>query len=535
MTSILYSCLAFLALLQVWLLVRNRTKLSTSRLLVRGGLNALLWLILLAFVWQPTWTSQLETTHVLLVGEATPASVARQVQDSLHIRERATATTLKPEQVDSVTLLGQDFPPALLARLSRQTVRWVPFTASDKPIDLRWKGIVRVGEEQQIRGTIQATKLQKLTIRLGNQTLDSLGINPGNQSFVLRFSAPARGRTETVLFRDNEPVDTIRFFGQGTRPITIRFLLSTPDFETKTLADWLGRQGNRVELSSSLSPGIEANLQINASGKTTKTGNTAPDLVITEPGLVGQALVKKTLADRKSVLVLNLNNPPSEAITINRAIGTNWRFQKVNNEETIPAGNGLTALPYRFAPALNQFTTRGTPVAVQNVGGKVAVSLFSETFPLKLSGDSLSYSHIWNAVLAKLQPVQVDNFWVEGPVLPAHRQAVLINNLSGQNNQLKLAGDTISLVSSALNPQSLTTQYRFQKPGWHPLADSVEVYVEDSLASSTQIISPWLITHNQYQTVSNRVATTREQRIPDWIWLLLILGCLTALWVEPKL
>lgn len=527
MTSILYSFLALLALLQLWLFLRNRAKLSTTRLLVRGGLNALLWLILLGFVWQPRWTSQLETTHVLLVGEKVPASVARQVQDSLHIRERVSATTLKPEQVDSVTLLGQDFPPLLLARLSRQIWRWVPFDAPDKPLDLRWKGVVRVGEEQQIRGSIQATKGQKLAIRFGNQTLDSLWLKPGNQAFVLRFSALARGRTETVLFRDNEPLDTIRFFGQGTRPLTIRFLLSTPDFETKMLADWLGRQGNRVALSSNLSPGIEANLQINASAK---PGNSAPDLVITEPGLVAQAVVKKALTDRRSVLVLNLSNPPAEAALLNRTTGTNFRFQKVSNE-AIPVGNGLTALPYRFVPALNQFVIGGNLVAVQNMGGKVAVSLFSETFPLKLSGDSVAYARIWNAVLAKLQPVQGDNFSVEGPILPAHRQAVLFNNPSRQTNQLKLAGDTVSLVSAALNPQSLTTQYRFPKTGWQPLADSVEVFVEGGSVN----INDWLTAHNRHPIGNGRVAPTREQRVSDWLWLVLILGCLTALWVEPKL
>jgi hypothetical protein len=446
-----------------------------------------------------------------------------------------SATTLKPEQVDSVTLLGQDFPPALLARLSRQTLRWVPLDAPDKPVDLRWKGVVSVGEEQQIRGTIQATKRQKLSIRFGTQILDSLWLKPGEQSFALRFSAPARGRTETVLFRDNEPLDTIRFFGQGTRPLTIQFLLNTPDFETKTLADWLGRQGNRVALSSTLSPGIEANLQINAAAKPTKTSNSTPDLVITEPGLVGQPLVKRALADRKSVLVLNLSNPPAEAALINRVTGTNFRFQKVTNEETIPAGNGLTALPYRFAPALNQFAVRGNPVAVQQVGGKVAVSLFSETFPLKLSGNSVAYARIWNTILAKLQPVQVDNFSVEGPVLPAHRQLVLVNNPSGQTKLLKLAGDTVPLVSAALNPQSLTTQYRFQKPGWQPLADSVEVFVEAGSVKSNQYVNNWLIAHNRYQPGNAQIARTREQRIPDWVWLVLVLGCLTALWLEPKL
>ena len=536
MTPILsYILLAILALLQTWLLVRNR-KLSASRRAVRAALNILLWLVLLGFVWQPAWTSHLETTHALLVGDDVPGSVARQMQDSLHIWERVSATTIKPDALDSVTLLGQQFPPALLARLSRQTLRWVPFNEPDKPFNLHWKGVVRVGEEQLIQGSIMATKRQKLVVRYGTQPLDSLWLKAGQQGFTLRFPTRAKGRTETVLWVENEPVDTIRFFAQRTRPLNIRFMLNTPDFETKTLADWLGRQGNRVELSSSLSTGIEATLQINSPAKqTTKNSNATPDLVITEPGLVGQPLVRKALADRKSVLVLNMTNPQSEAITLNRAMGTNWRFRKVSNDETVPAGNELTALSYQFVPNPNQFDIRGYPVAMQTVGGKVAVSLFSETFPLKLSGDSVAYAHIWNSVLAKLQPVQTDNILVEAPVLTARRQALLLNNLSGQKTQLRLANDTVSTSPVSLNTHSFTTQYRFSTHGWQSVADTAEVFVEDSLANPGQRISSWLAAHNRYQTSTFHVAPTRQQRIPNWLWLVLVLSCLTALWIEPKL
>lgn len=527
--------LALLALLQIWLLVRNRAKLSAGRILIRVVLNALLWLLLLGFVWQPRWTSQLNTTHVLLVGEDVPASVARRVQDSLHIRERVTATTLKLEQVDSVTLLGQGFPPTLLSRLSRQILHWVPFHTPGTVADLSWKGIVRVGEEQQVRGSIVAGERQKVSIRFGSQTLDSLWIRPGSQPFLLRFPAPALGRTETVLFRDNEPVDTVRFFGQGIRPLTIRFLLNTPDFETKTLAEWLGRQGNRVELTSTLSTGIEANLQINASTNTTTISKSSPDLVITEPGLVSQVLVKKALADRKSVLVLNLSNPSAEAPALNRAIGTNFRVQKTSNETTLPVGNGLTALPYRFVQTPNQFAVRNYPVVIQTLGGKVAVSLFTETFPLKLSGDSVAYARIWNAVLSRLQPVQVNNISVEAPLLSGRRQTLTLNNPPARDSQLKLAGDTVSIVSSTLNPHSFTAQYRFQKIGWHLFSDSVEVFVEDSSANLPQRITSWLTAYKKYRTGGVRVRPTHDERLPDWVWLVLTLGCLTALWIEPKL
>lgn len=524
----LYALLALLALLQIWLLFRNR-RLSAGRWWVRAGLNALLWLVLLAFVWRPTWTRQANTTHVLLVDDEVPGAMVRRVQDSLNLRETVSTSAFRPEEVDSVTLLGQDFSTKLLARLNTHHLRWVPFEATEKPTHLHWKGMVRLGEEQLIRGTISVPKKQKLAVRFGGQTLDSLWLRPGKQSFTLRFPVLAKGRVSTSLWLDEKLTDTIRFFGQGVRLMNVRFLLTTPDFETKTLADWLGRQGHRVELSSSLSEGIEANVQINTPGKAT------PDLIVTEPGLTGQSLVRKALAEGKSVLVLGLTNPIAEANALNRNLGTRWQFVRVSTEATIPARDGLTALPYRFVPGLNQFLLRDYPIGVQAVGGRVAVSLLTETFPLKLSGDSVAYTRIWNNVLTKLQPVQLDNINVDAPILAGRRASVLLNNTSQISATLRLAGDTTTRQTSALNAQSSATRYRFARPGWQPLADSLEVFVEDSLAHPHERMSAWLLAHARYGTGNVSISPKHEERVPDWIWLVLLLTCLTALWVEPKL
>lgn len=511
MISAQFTLLLVIALIQIALIVRSR-KLSSHRMATRAGLNTLLWLALAGFVWQPTWTQQANTTHVLLVDEGVPASEARRFQDSLGIRERVTAANLQPEQVDSVTILGQAIPPALMSRLSRQTLRWIPYDGPETVVNLRWKGIVRVGEEQQISGTIRTTARQKLSVRFGNQTLDSLWLQPGKPLFSLQFAAPAQGRTETTLWLDDEPIDTVRFFARNTRPLTIRFLLSTPDFETKTLADWLGRQGNRVELSSQLSTGIEANVQINAAAKPTKAGSTTPDLIVTEPSLVNQQLIRKALSERKSVLVLGVTNPSAEAVQLNRALGTNWRFVRTSNEATIPATNGLNALPYRFVTSPNQFDIRRYPMAVQTVGGRVGVSLFTETFPLKLSGDSLAYARIWNTVLARLQPVQENNVLVDGPVLPGLRTQIQSDN-----------------------PRPPRSLIRFSQPGWQALTDSVDVFVEDSLSAPHERMAAWVRVHNRYQTSNARVSPIREAHVPDWLWFVLILICLSALWIEPKL
>ena len=53
-----------------------------------GGLNGILWLILLGYLVQPTWTKTSDSGRALLVGTDVPSAVARRWQDSLGLDER---------------------------------------------------------------------------------------------------------------------------------------------------------------------------------------------------------------------------------------------------------------------------------------------------------------------------------------------------------------------------------------------------------------------------------------------------------------
>jgi hypothetical protein len=52
----------------------------------------------------------------------------------------------------------------------------------------------------------------------------------------------------------------------------------------------------------------------------------------------------------------------------------------------------------------------GYPVAIQKTATKIGLSLISETFPLKLSGDSAAYERIWTSILTQLQPAFNDQY-----------------------------------------------------------------------------------------------------------------------------
>ena len=263
-----------------------------------------------------------------MIGDDVPASFARQVKDSLHIQDSFTSRNLK-DDYDSLTLVGQRFPIETLTQLSKSAVQWVPYTQPDQLQAIHWKGIVRQGEFQQVTGRILSSKKQVLRLRFGKQTLDSMSLHEGNNAFALRFPAFSRGRSQSELVLDGTTtLDTIRFFARPTEPLTVQILLNSPDFESKTLADWLGKQGHTVQVVTTLSTNIRSNVSINKAGKA--GGKTTPDLIITEPANAANAALRKAVADGQSVSCsLTCTNPETDCRAINQALGSRWQVRKI--------------------------------------------------------------------------------------------------------------------------------------------------------------------------------------------------------------
>ncbi|MBC7568610.1 MAG: hypothetical protein H7319_02600 [Spirosoma sp.] len=537
----IYIALALLLILQIGWLVRNKT-LSPGRKTVRAGLNTLLFMLIAAYVWQPTWTIDRPAKHVLLVGDDVPNTLARRVQDSLGLAKRVTASNFKP-RYDSVTLLGQDFPRETLAKLSRATVNWIPYDAPGQARDLHYKAIVRQGEVQQITGRINSAEKQKLAVRYGNRTLDSTLLSEGENAFTLQFPAFAQGRTRAELMLGETVLDTLHFFGTSLRPLKIQFLLSNPDFESKTLADWLGRHGHTVQLTTGISKNVSRELRINADKAIVN-----PDLLITEPDNAGSAAVRNVVRAGRAVLFINLTNAETDVRTIGRATGSGWPVRRVASTATMPLNSNLTALPYRFADAPNQILVATYPIAVQRVAmtnavGRVGVSLLSETFPLALSGDSLAYGGIWSAVLARLYPAADNNLRADAPLLSGFRNDIQLNNATSRPSALITGTDTVALASSPINLRTERGVYQPGQPGWQPVADTLALYVSDAqtepaarrIHAGRETVRQFMLAHARYESAGTGTEQTSQETVPNWLWLTLFLVVLTALWVEPKL
>ena len=114
----------------------------------------------------------------------------------------------------------------------------------------------------------------------------------------------------------------------------------------------------------------------------------------------------------------------------------------------------------------------------------------------------------------------------------------MINNLSTTTNKLIVANDTTQLTQSVINPLSFTANYIFRKTGWQTFQDSLQLFVEEKtnpLQQSKQIQEA-LLAHQTFEATANTASIqTLTATIPDWIWYILIILGLAALWLEPKL
>lgn len=524
--------------IQLVLVIRNQT-LSGRRKAVRLVLNLLFWLVLLAYFLQIECQFPVDRKPLLLAADEVPTDYVAHLKDSLNLGETARLNAFKDPgfkaklldgTVDSVVLVGTGFSPDVLGQLSRQSVRWVPYYRPDQLQLIRWKGIRRKGEWQTVSGVIQSSRKQMLSLRFGNQTLDSLPVPKGAAAFHFRFLVFSQGRTAVELMLDQKPLDTLRFFARKAETVSYQFVLDNPDFESKTLADWLGQKGNSVELTSLVAKDIRNRVQINRA--------IPPDVIITTPGNADNPVVKKAVSQGKPVLFMNGADPEADSKLINRALGTNWQVKKISNEAAVSLGNGVQALPYQFRDALNQFPVAWYPVAVQKTAAPIGWSLLSETFPLKLSGDSMRYDRIWTAVLAQLQPSSPNNIQVDAPVFNGFRSVIQFNNLVRKPAAIHLETDTVRLDYSVINGMSAEVSYAFGRSGWQPFLDSLEVYVDQPDAQNGfggRFMTDYVRARSaESSPVKGDTGRLVSAKIPEWVWLILFLGCLTALWIEPK-
>lgn len=534
---LLLAALALLALQCGLLYTRHRQPggSHSGRLGIRLFLNLLLWLSMIAWILDPYFKSNIRSKMGLLIAGNVPSEVAGRIRDSLAGAELIRADAIGNRPMDTLVIVGQEFPKGVFASIRQlkniPDLHWKPYFAPEELSDVHWKGILRKGGMQRIEGSIQTAGKKTLQVRYAGQTLDSVILNAGNNNFRLTFPAFSEGRTTTTLDLDGQTIDTLRFFTQPGQKLTVRFLLDNPDFETRNLATWLGKQGHAVLYDAALSRNIRSKLNINRAVE--------PDLIVTSASNAADAVIRKAVNAGKSVLFLQLGDPAAEFRAINHALGTRFQAVKTSNEESVPVSASLTARPFRFEP--QDFQTRAPhyPVATEKTTGKIIVSLLNETFPMQLSGDSIAYGKVWNEILAYARPAQASVIEWDAPVFQHVPVTMHLNNFQPVPRFLIPGQDTIPTIVSALNDRSAAATFLPVQNGWVPLHDSLntELYVQDypSLRYASRMQHFIQSTQKPNATIGGEGDSFATKKLAGWAWFTWLMLCLAALWIEPKL
>ncbi|MCD8539974.1 MAG: hypothetical protein LRY55_09550, partial [Leadbetterella sp.] len=343
---------------------------------------------------------------------------------------------------------------------------------------------LRKGERQTVSGKISLSRAGKIKLVYGGKTLDSLRLEKGFNAFQLSFPVFGEGRNVISLQTDKGPLQDIGFYVRPAPFRTITMLPDHPDFESRILAEWLGARGHQVEISTPVARSVLHESRVNKSG-----GEKIPDLVIATPSRAADIQVRKAVAEGRNVLFFGLQEVPEALSRINRATGTSFSVRRTSTQESVPLKNGLTALPFQWIPRPNQRQAGTLPVSFQKNGGRVAVSLLNETFPARLSGDTLTYSEIWSDILAALPVSDSGRIRVPAPVYKGVPAEIILQ--TGKSSVWP-DQDTLDLNSSPVNPAKKSGAYTFNTTGWKTLLPAGEVYVEDPLPAFAGHWKSWL-------------------------------------------
>ncbi|MCP9769480.1 hypothetical protein EGI22_16370 [Lacihabitans sp. LS3-19] len=501
---------------------------SQKRWPIKVILNVLLLISIVLLIFPPKFQKNITNNKIGIKDERIPASEIKKLQDSLDIELVITPKDYLSKFIDKnpeIHLFGQSFTAEFLSELAEKNMHLHPYFSKNEIQDLSYQSILRQNENQQIFGKIELENKATIKVKYGSATLDSIILEKGQQSFILSFPSFSLGKTAVDIFLDDKVLSSIHYFSRKADKLNILILSENPDFETKTLSDWLGKNGHQVKVQTLVAKNTQNNTDIN------KTENEKYDIVFATPANISQSICKKTIANGGAIFMYNAEESAIEVL--NKTYGTGFKFQKIGNEKEIQLKEGLFALPFKFLPETHYQINQDWPIAVNSK--RIGTSLLSETYPLLLSGDSITYRKIWAEVLQKLNIVQKNNIAIQAPIQKDLNTEIIFNNFENLDAIFKTPNDSIFTKKLASNPNSYFGNYAFRKSGWQAIDPENEVFIDEDLESYLAYnFSKSAINIYQKNGISNTNISLKEP-ISPWVLFFIIFIILAMLWLEPKL
>ncbi len=508
-----------------WILGQKNLK----RKYVKLVLNILLWLSIVILIFPPTTNNNENLVKIGIKDEIVSADFEKKIKDSLGLKIVVSTSKFEKEYADKnqeIKLIGQSFDPEFLSLISDSKVEFFPEFHQNEIQNLNWRAVVYQNETQEINGFIDLEKSGTIKLKYGSQILDSLKLEKGKQHFNLSFPSFSIGKTNVSLNFEEEPISEIKYYSRLSPKLKILVLAENPDFETKMISEWLGKNGHTVD--------VETIITKNTQNKTNINQNKAANynIVFTTPARASNPVCNKTLKAGGGVFVYNLTE--NDLTTVNKSFSENFGIQRISQETEAKLPNDLIGIPFGFKENKNHQKFNKWPISVSNK--RVGITLISETYPLLLSGDSITYRKIWGSVLQFLQPVQKNNIEIEAPIVRDLWTKIRYNNFDNSTEIFKTKNDTIFTKISPINSNTRMGKYVFRQTDWQKINDSLEVFVEGSSVPylSFKQTKSIINSYDSRMTEDTYQSNYSIEILPDWLTLLLCIILFIAVWLEAK-
>ncbi len=517
----------FLLLLLLWQLyfIAKDSRISSRRKALRSTLNVLFIVAIASFTLQPTFPVSERNATIIVYSDEVEKEALDWLKNERDLRRAIPIERLAEEDLKLIAF-GNQWTVEQLAMLNSREVEWVPLPEINALLDLKWKGILYQGEKQKIELNVLSSTIVILPIMDGEVKTDSIVINPGPNAIVLEVPVRTIGRNSWNLIGAGADTLHINFFSIERPPAAYLLLQSFPSVEFRVLAQWLGKQRNKVEVITQTSSDASSQVSINQADSS--------DILIADPSFVGDTRVAKIL-EKGGTVFFPIANPEIEIPAINRELQTSFSTEKLSENEKVRISENLDALPFSFEEKPSQKRLFDRKVAWEKVAtGQVMLSMLSETFPIQFAGDSVRYNKVWSELTNEMLPPADINWQLDAPFVQNIAIRLKVNTRMEIPQILPQNEDSIYFQLSVVNPFTYQADFNFLESAWQSFADSLEVYVYSaselpSYAGRRQMMN--FLKNHQAKTVDTQLS----KKLPKAIWLavLLILGAL--LWLEPKI
>lgn len=484
---------------------------KTERKLIRLLLHLGLILSIGILIFNPKINKFENSKNIILHTRALTNNDLNSIKDSLKITESYELTKfLKTEELKSDVryhIIGNDISAELLSHFAEFNHEDYLFKKPNDIFDIKWDAILTEFQTQYITGKINVKTSGILKIKYGNHTLDSVKLKTGFQEYKLKFPVFQTGKNNLSL-EFNDAKTEVHFWVNKYPILKILIDIPNPDFEIKTLSNWLAKQGHKVQLTAKISSNINTVSTLNAEQIITK-----PDLVICN---FDNYEILKSKYKITQFLLLNLKNPLADISKINKMTKSNFSLKSKSIEAQKISENAL------FKTHAFNFITDNENKYI-TTKQNTTLSLYTETFPVLLSGDSITYNKIWTALFQSLKISPANEWNLNGPPT--------LNT----NTEINLSSETkLNLNKPLENNQQYIYNQIFTKPNWQKLNDSIEVFIEPDESKIGDYSKRK--NHNHFSRIkaNNNNIASKTDLISDWIKFGLIILFLGLIWLEDK-